>query len=756
MKIYESINLYFLNNEIGNFKLLFEYFDKLNDLFKEIKETDDIIKVITENFKYKEFLLEIEKQYELFYDYIIKSINKPEFKESETDKNIYLNKFLLNEYKDIEEEKYKNFIYNPDIEILNQNLNSTIVIGDIHGDFLTILNILSNYENNEIKNIILLGDIFDPFNNGFNLCYENFKNIDYIKSQYNISFASFCQIILMFGLFYLMFYKNIKIYWVLGNHDINYGFLYFHSLIFYLYGLDHFYNHITNYNILDTKLIIATNIKYNDYYFVHEHLNRVLNNKYVYFYLYKYLLFLFNFQNLKFLKLYPHINNDEIKKINCSILESNLLSGINYNLLSNREKIIKELLYLFNVILLNIEKTKSEYYFYIFYGRDLKDEEIKDKNIIDYLKIKLKDLDNFLYLIISKDKDLKLYDLFEVVKKEIKEDKIIMMKYNNKENCYKLKLLLKEYKTKIFKSFNKEINDFISNENKDIDNELFLSMCENLKSTLFKNLVIYKKLDSNNSKKGKILQTLFINYISEYSKLTKPKEENEINKILEYSLLTNLFIKEKTKEEYEKIKPYLLFIKNNQNEIKNKKDDKIIDIYNINIDIEFSSITNNRQIYGHSNNIFEIEDKIKTNDYLLVSNKLQNLNYKEINVFYNTINLNYELKKADDKQNNISKCLDNTTSYFKINDTQRTYITRIKKNLITCENNILEKIKSELSANKLNNDQLFNIFDSFDVYYFYNCKDKKQYINYENNTVKFLISTQIKNEFLTLRFDKKY
>ena len=112
-----------------------------------------------------------------------------------------------------------------------------------------------------------------------------------------------------------------------------------------------------------------------------------------------------------------------------------------------------------------------------------------------------------------------------------------------------------------------------------IDNELFLSMCENLKSTLFKNLVIYKKLDSNNSKKGKILQTLFINYISEYSKLTKPKEENEINKILEYSLLTNLFIKEKTKEEYEKIKPYLLFIKNNQNEIKNKKDDKIIDIY---------------------------------------------------------------------------------------------------------------------------------------------------------------------------------
>lgn len=118
----------------------------------------------------------------------------------------------MNEYKDIEEEKYKNFIYNPDIELLNQNLNSTIAIGDIHGDFLTILNILSNYENNEIKNIILLGDIFDPFNNGFNLCYENFKNIDYIKSQHNISFASFSQIILMFGLFYLMFYKNIKIY----------------------------------------------------------------------------------------------------------------------------------------------------------------------------------------------------------------------------------------------------------------------------------------------------------------------------------------------------------------------------------------------------------------------------------------------------------------------------------------------------------------------------------------------------------------
>lgn len=93
--------------------------------------------------------------------------------------------------------------------------------------------------------------------------------------------------------------------------------LYFHSLIFYLYGLDHFYNHINKENrerIEDENinLIISTNIKYNDYYFVHEPDKKVLKNDYVYLTIYKCMIFLFKFQNIQyqkqFIKLYDIYN----------------------------------------------------------------------------------------------------------------------------------------------------------------------------------------------------------------------------------------------------------------------------------------------------------------------------------------------------------------------------------------------------------------------------------------------------------------
>lgn len=80
----------------------------------------------------------------------------------------------------------------------------------------------------------------------------------------------------------------------------------------------------------------------------------------------------------------------------------------------------------------------------------------------------------------------------------------------------------------------------------------------------------------------------------------------------------------------------------------------------------------------------------------------------------------------------------------------------LKKNLINCENDIFEKIQLELKDEKLTNSKIFNVFDSFDIYYLYNKKDGKQFIKHKNNTIKYLIMRRIKNEFINLKLDMKY
>ena len=232
MKLYEHIETYFKNKENRNLKIIYQYFDSLIIFLNKIKNNNSNIFnfEFEKELKTQDFINIIHLEYNNFYNDFIKFLNfTGKYDESNNNLMLNLNHYLINNLNFKEKEEiYNQYIYNSNIETLNKNLNSTIAIGDIHGDFLTVLNILSDFDDlANVKNIILLGDIFDCFNNGVNICYQELKEINYDKTYEIISFASFSQIILMFGLFYLMFYKNIKIYWVLGNHDINYGFLNF-------------------------------------------------------------------------------------------------------------------------------------------------------------------------------------------------------------------------------------------------------------------------------------------------------------------------------------------------------------------------------------------------------------------------------------------------------------------------------------------------------------------------------------------------
>lgn len=442
MKLYEYIETYFKNKENTNLKIIYQYFDSLIIFLNKIKNNNSNIFNYDKELKTPDFINTVHLEYNNFYIDFIKFLNfTGKFDDLNNNLMLNLNNYLINNLNFKEKEEiYNRFIYNSNVETLNKNLNSTIAIGDIHGDFLTILNILSDFDDlTDIKNIILLGDIFDCFNNGVNICYQDLKEVNYDKTYEIISFASFCQIILMFGLFYLMFYKNIKIYWALGNHDINYGFLYFHSLIFYLYGLDHFYNHINKENgkiIKDENinLIISTNIKYNDYYFVHEPDKKILKNEYVYSTIYKCIIFLFKFQNIQcqkqFIKLYDIYNQNKDKKdtikhkklnsyLNPIMPEINKINDFHYNFEINYDETKKNILFLMNYFTMLKQATKDQkttdkiYYFHILAYTDNKIDEIEylDIKIIHKFEFSLNNF-NFLFILSENDK----------IFKDIKED----------------------------------------------------------------------------------------------------------------------------------------------------------------------------------------------------------------------------------------------------------------------------------------------------------------------------------------------
>ena len=138
----------------------------------------------------------------------------------------------------------KNILKTPKIETTNSegNTKDYYIFSNCNGDFFSILPALFNdlilSQDNilEEKTIIFLGNIFDSFGNDFltdiinigDKSPEDLINYKIMFSQYNI-------ILFFYFIIYLIYYKNFTIYWILGDHDLSYGFLYFY--FFYLFYL---------------------------------------------------------------------------------------------------------------------------------------------------------------------------------------------------------------------------------------------------------------------------------------------------------------------------------------------------------------------------------------------------------------------------------------------------------------------------------------------------------------------------------------
>lgn len=138
----------------------------------------------------------------------------------------------------------KSILKTPKIETINKegNTKNYYVFSNCYGDFFSILPALFNdlilSQDNilEEKTIIFLGNVFDLFNDNF---LTDIKNIGDKSPEdlinYKIMFSQYNIIIFFYFILYLIYYKNFTIYWVLGDHDLSYGFLYFY--FFYLFYL---------------------------------------------------------------------------------------------------------------------------------------------------------------------------------------------------------------------------------------------------------------------------------------------------------------------------------------------------------------------------------------------------------------------------------------------------------------------------------------------------------------------------------------
>lgn len=131
---------------------------------------------------------------------------------------------------------YKNeTITNEDSDVFIKGRDKCLIFGDIHGDIFPIIEI---FKKNEIVfdkindydiiindyDIIFLGDVYDPFNNEFILRStkdrsDKFKEI----SDFNNNLVKFANDDLYLTIVFVLFlaYKGARVYWILGNHDIN-------------------------------------------------------------------------------------------------------------------------------------------------------------------------------------------------------------------------------------------------------------------------------------------------------------------------------------------------------------------------------------------------------------------------------------------------------------------------------------------------------------------------------------------------------
>lgn len=148
--------------------------------------------------------------------------------------------------EDVETEKFLNIIKQKEI---NENVDNFVSCSDIHGDFINLMNIIFNSKAE--PNYLFMGDVFDTFNGSFNYFSENKSlfdicDFDKINDKFSlaecinsnkIAFGYFSSIVVFYLLMYLYFHKGKNIYFILGNHELNYDIKKFYFFIFVFYGL---------------------------------------------------------------------------------------------------------------------------------------------------------------------------------------------------------------------------------------------------------------------------------------------------------------------------------------------------------------------------------------------------------------------------------------------------------------------------------------------------------------------------------------
>lgn len=129
---------------------------------------------------------------------------------------------------------YKNNTYKDDLFLENKK-NNCLIFGDVHGDIFPIIKVFNEKQINFVNktntnyigcyDIIFLGDVYDPFNNEF-IIRSKFNSTGTDKSnvtKFNKKLVEYANNDLYLTIIFILYlaYKGARVYWILGNHDIN-------------------------------------------------------------------------------------------------------------------------------------------------------------------------------------------------------------------------------------------------------------------------------------------------------------------------------------------------------------------------------------------------------------------------------------------------------------------------------------------------------------------------------------------------------
>lgn len=113
---------------------------------------------------------------------------------------------------------------NREEDIYLEGRNNCLIFGDIHGDIMPILEVFktNGIDTNNLNtyDIIFLGDVYDPFNNEFIIRSTTYNDN---AEEFNNKLSNFANDDLYLTIIFVLYlaYKGARVFWILGNHDIN-------------------------------------------------------------------------------------------------------------------------------------------------------------------------------------------------------------------------------------------------------------------------------------------------------------------------------------------------------------------------------------------------------------------------------------------------------------------------------------------------------------------------------------------------------